>query len=693
MRCENIKNKNRFIESYLGTDDFNNNAEQFGLFYDKPLPIKLSKRLETRTRKENAETALSFAVHDPLWMLTRQWQFGEFKGDDCGSAIWAKVKIGYTEIASLCRDEKKIDFNRDDALEYRVERMNMEITHSVRVESAYRLKKMIDYSDLKDKKKQLYAHWQYKYPIALSVDTQIDPVASDKTPKECIAEIKKRKNKHQQAFLAAFGNRSFDGYRVFIDIKSLAIVDSKITEILTHEEQKIFLSLCNSYATWFHDTYLPADTSNRFWTDEKLGYEFSVSLRDGGVDAISGEYSVEDYHSGHLSWYSFDAENKDLPKYRSEERKEERIGKSYKTEKNNEVTNLSEANVENKNEKYFTFIPVLAEFPGSPNKRLWTFEDARISMGNSELSAESLANAVILQYTTMYGNDWLITPMEINAGMISQVKGIVVTDVFGNRYFIDRPAGETSSSPDIRYSGKWEMFTISKKNAYETQDFTTDGCLFFPPSIARTEESAAIEEVQFLRDEMANMLWAVETKINDGCGKSLDGDSYAAEVGLELEALSKQQEDTEEIEADYSYLFQNSVPINWIPFSPVKFNPGEENAIREIRFQRSVMPLFIKDRFEPIRPCTSLMRTGINENDEVTKHKFINEEEILVVGTKVTLTNQRTRWFKGKTFNWLGAKKEICRTQANSGLSFDELVEVVSKSASEVDLRDRNKMR
>ena len=85
------------------------------------------------------------------------------------------------------------------------------------------------------------------------------------------------------------------------------------------------------------------------------------------------------------------------------------------------------------------------------------------------------------------------------------------------------------------------------------------------------------------------------------------------------------------------------------------------------------------------------MRTGINENDKVEKHKFINEEEILAVGTKVMLTHQRTRWFNGKTFNWLGAKKEISRTQANSGLSFDELVEIVAKSASEVNLTKEDK--
>ena len=30
-------------------------------------------------------------MRDPLWFLTRQWQFGEFEGDDAGSPIDARI--------------------------------------------------------------------------------------------------------------------------------------------------------------------------------------------------------------------------------------------------------------------------------------------------------------------------------------------------------------------------------------------------------------------------------------------------------------------------------------------------------------------------------------------------------------------------------------------------------------------------
>src|SRR5260370_9479723 len=50
-------------------------------------------RLEGRPRTANFNRALKAEVHDALWMLTRQWQLAEFKGDDAGSPISAKIPM------------------------------------------------------------------------------------------------------------------------------------------------------------------------------------------------------------------------------------------------------------------------------------------------------------------------------------------------------------------------------------------------------------------------------------------------------------------------------------------------------------------------------------------------------------------------------------------------------------------------
>ena len=44
---------------------------------------RLVTRYEGRARKKDYAQALSFEAHDPMWLLTRQWQFGRFQGNDC----------------------------------------------------------------------------------------------------------------------------------------------------------------------------------------------------------------------------------------------------------------------------------------------------------------------------------------------------------------------------------------------------------------------------------------------------------------------------------------------------------------------------------------------------------------------------------------------------------------------------------
>jgi hypothetical protein len=55
--------------------------------------IMMWNRLECRPRTKNFDRALQAEVRDALWMLTRQWQMGEFKADDAGSPVLAKMHI------------------------------------------------------------------------------------------------------------------------------------------------------------------------------------------------------------------------------------------------------------------------------------------------------------------------------------------------------------------------------------------------------------------------------------------------------------------------------------------------------------------------------------------------------------------------------------------------------------------------
>ncbi len=46
-------------------------------------------RLEPVSRNVEMKTSLQARIYDPLWLLARQWQLGEFQGEDNGSPIMA----------------------------------------------------------------------------------------------------------------------------------------------------------------------------------------------------------------------------------------------------------------------------------------------------------------------------------------------------------------------------------------------------------------------------------------------------------------------------------------------------------------------------------------------------------------------------------------------------------------------------
>src|SRR5688572_10442053 len=63
--------------------------------------ITVYNRLESSPRTADFDRSLKAEVRDPLWMLTRQWQFGEFKGEDAATAVTTKILGEHTSINTI----------------------------------------------------------------------------------------------------------------------------------------------------------------------------------------------------------------------------------------------------------------------------------------------------------------------------------------------------------------------------------------------------------------------------------------------------------------------------------------------------------------------------------------------------------------------------------------------------------------
>ena len=312
-------------------------------------------------------------------------------------------------------------------------------------------------------------------------------------------------------------------------------------------------------------------------------------------------------------------------------------------------------------------LPTQATFNGMPNTRWWAFEDSRTNFGDVKPDTTDLAKLLLIEFGLVYANDWFLIPFTLPVGSVANVRGIAVTNVFGERLWIE-PAGRGDDDDWQR----WAMFLVSiKGEGHQPADLS----LVIPPAAQKVIEGPELEEILFARDEMANMVWGVERTIPLPSGESKRGREAANETRgfFERRVGATTSPVPFAPGAKVRYKVMTSVPENWIPAIPVHV-PGDN---RETQLQRAAMLRIIEGDPNvpvPIEPRTSLLRVGL---DTVPKTSyFLHEEEVPRAGVLVTQRFQRTRWRDGRSWLWLGVRKQTGRGEGSSGLAFDQIVDV-----------------
>jgi hypothetical protein len=158
--------------------------------------------------------------------------------------------------------------------------------------------------------------------------------------------------------------------------------------------------------------------------------------------------------------------------------------------------------------------------------------------------------------------------------------------------------------------------------------------------------AAPLEQVRFLRDEMANMVWAVEYRVASKLGEPFNP------------VLTPPAPPTPEPAATAArFHLGDSVPANWRPFIPAHL-PGSQ---RSIRLQRARLP------DQPALPLGVVL--------DAPAPYFVAEEEVPRAGRLIARGFRRARWSNGTTFLWMGREAPVGRGEGSSGLVFDRIEE------------------
>jgi hypothetical protein len=584
-------------------------------------------RLESRPRTDNFTRALRAEVRDALWMLCKQWQMGEFAGDDAGTPVFAKLHVEGQQIAKYQPHGAPVqEFDRATPLETTVERRAIAFTLDLRLQMGRRWLKMIPASAA-DKFRQ---HYEITEPDSTKVADALVCAHG-----EALQQFK------------AVAGRAMDGAGLYLHLKAQSTnLASDGVAGLTGAEEAAADGAGPRFVEWFDRMYdVPPPNEGDAWLPDRLEYQFACAAPDGsGGEKV---LTAEEYFYGHLDWYNFDWDRgrQVLGEEGAEPAEELPLNKQYITR---------------------SFIPTPVRFNGMPDTRWWAFEDGKTNFGDIRPGTTDLAKLLLIEFGLVYANDWFVFPHTVPSGSVLNVRGLAVTNTFGERFWIEA-AGR---GPDEAWQ-RWSMFSLNIKGP---QDESADLTLLVLPTVPKIQESEPLEEVALIRDEMANMVWGIETVVPLPHGWRRRGNIAAAEYHDHLQALHDDFAPPPpapiEPRADVRYDIMTTVPEHWIPFVPEHV----EGDQRQIQLRRAAMPRLLANdpapTYERVRPRTTLLREGLDKNAPYRIH----EEEVPRAGAHVLRSFQRTRWNDGKVHTWIAMKKRTGRGEGHSGLAFDRIV-------------------
>ena len=559
-------------------------------------------RLEPNVRGAGQTETLKARIYDPLWLLARQWQLGEMQGDDNGTPVSARLRA---ECAELTRylphgSAQSVTFDpKTMPLEALVEREAVHPTPGtlvrlrVSAEAGQQFLRLLGRAPFGTKYHQGFVA---AFPLPAAAAARAAEADSDAV-----------------RFLEVMTGRVPDGVRLYRTLKKTPLPAAPVIEQPT--DGPAFADARDAFIRWYEALFSEPKGQAAAWSSQRMEYAFSVEAPTTPQMVLTSEY-----YEGELDWYDFDV------------KMGETVGAGEDRQPGVNPLPLTT-----------TVIPAPATYRGMPAARWWEFEDASVDFGAVDAEPDDLARMLLVDFAITYGNDWFVIPVDVPVGSICRINSLVITDTFGVRTLI--PSIERSAHPA---SSHWRMFRNSGNADAPTN-------LFLAPTLKRTMEGAPLDEVLFLRDEMANLAWGVERIAEGASGRPLNRhDDDLARRRRNEPATPAPSND-----GALAWRLSTNVPGYWIPLIPVQIQPGQ----RAIRFRRGAT-LRQDGTRQPQPALSQILQPSVGPLD-------IFEEEIPREGARVTRSYQYARWFDNAPLLWIGRRKTVGRGEGSSGLRFD----------------------
>jgi hypothetical protein len=528
-------------------------------------------RLHPESTDDTMVSSVQARMHDPLWLLGRQWQFGELRHDAGATPIDVRVE-GTSSPLTRLRGGREPQAPGSIAL--KTQHVPLETVAEreavsekgldnirLRTEAGMHLVRMLRRAGLDSR----VAFWVGESPFAA-------PAAGvDDDTRE---------------WLGMVDERVPDGGGLARAIRA-RLAEGGSTPPIAEDEARVL----RAWLTWAARRFDRPAGGPSTWDPEHVEYAFATSGMAATGEAV---LKAPEYVEGRLEWYDFEQASGTL-------------GTTGQATPRRAFR-----------------IPAPLDFAGMPNPRFWTFEDPSIGFDTLEVLSNpdtppSPATLMVLDFALSYSDDWFLIPLRLDAWTIFEATTVAVTDVFGDV--------TVAGPPD----GRWNMFRLDVDGSAELSR------LFLAASPAEANEGPALEEVHLLRDEVANVAWAVERLTPHPLGASRDAPPQRVTTGAST------------VPGLTWTLTPPPPPGNWFPLLPLEIGRLALGALWNAR---------------DLTPAGRVLT-------DLTMPRRLHQEEVPPEGAQIVRQWQSTRALDGSLHFWIGRRKLPRQTDIAPAVRFD----------------------
>jgi hypothetical protein len=489
---------------------------------DPPAMVRLEPDSTTGDPKPGTEAR----VADPAWMLGRQWQFGELIGEDAGSVVSVRVRSQSLPVTSWAPlDDATV--NRIDQVEWRAWHPGAILEELV--QDVPRLAFGRGLRQRAEAGQQLVDLLMDAGAVQLAVELATRYPLAFEPP---VSAQEAALDSQAPRLLAVLAGVVPDGVAIAEEASSLAPAEPDW--VTGADDPGAVRAALAEWLAWL----IGAPESGGAWSTERLEYRFALRFGDeqNAVVARGTQFGAAEVRWSDLEWV--EGAGGPLPDGAPSGTPVETVA---------------------------TMLATPLRYPAMPADRYWQLEDGDVDLGAIEAQPHDLARLALAEFAMTSGDDWLVVPVDGLLGALNRVVAVELTDDFG----------ETVSVTELN-DAQFTVFKVAAGNGRLLPG------IVLPPTAAGTMTGQTFEEVLFLRDEQANMAWAIEQFVQ---GRSGDRRDRAGEPQPEPDPWPEGLDPNERV-----YRLQSRVPAHWIPLVPVALRAGQV-SLRKGALLRDGVPL------------------------------------------------------------------------------------------------------